>query len=148
MTDNWEAIGPTVSRLIKGIEEEQRKLKEAKAQFNVHPSTQADDLRDDVRADRLINEWRQDGILVDESHARQLTEHFRRVRENERDNLQPGDVLPNGWVAPDEPLTEMIDAAVITHWPDGAVEPYPISGDRMIMSYKVMRAAAIREREG
>ena len=97
-----------------------------------------DDLKDDVRADRLINEWRQDGIWVDESHTRQLTEHFRRVRENERDNLQPGDVLPNGWVAPDELTKYMLSKLT---WEER---------DFLDLQHKfqAMRAAAIREREG
>ena len=49
--------------------------------------------------------------------------------------LQPGDVLPNGWVAPDEATEEMIVA-------------YEQSGPGAKAALRAMRAAAIREGEG
>ena len=110
----------------------------------------------------MAEEWssrREDGL------ARR---HFRNVAETVLEMIQPGDVLPNGWVAPDEATEEMIRAIVAIHGaPDkelDQMEPIPGTGQgdlqyqefwkncaemlKLWPAYEAMRAAAIREREG
>lgn len=60
---------------------------------------------------------------------------FRAYAEAALCSLQPGDVLPNGWVAPNEISNEMEKEAI---WLKESVHE----------DWKAMRAAAIRERKG
>ena len=67
-----------------------------------------------------------------------LREEFLACADAALEILQPGDVLPNGWVAPDDATSKMLEAFADSNKPN---VPY-------CRSYRAMRAAAIREREG
>ena len=60
-------------------------------------------------------------------------EHYYTLADTVLAFFQPGDVLPNGWVAPDDASDRMIEAL----WEDNADT-----------AWQAMRAAAIRGKEG